>query len=163
MPVDARISLITVQRELKECQEDCKRYHWEISNIDEQNQTFIVKMKSPIDNELYVIEIKFDNYNEWPPYIEFIDPISDQRGTKKSYPLSSGGDYGSFFHPQHPSICHPCSRKAYQGYTGLHGDWNITGWQQNPYTGTLTNIRAILLAIYGRISNRKTYGGRMFG
>ena len=161
MTVDSRIVLTTVQSELHACEEDCKRYGWEISKIDEEKQTFIVKMKSPIDNEQYIIEIKFDNYNEWPPYIEFIDPTTDQNGTKNSYPLSKG-DHNSFFNTQHPCICHPCSRKAYKEYTGLHkDDWKMIGWQNNQSVGTLTDIRSILLAIYHRISNTMVYAGRM--
>jgi len=159
MTVDARIALATVQSELQTCEEDCKRYGWEISKIDEEKQTFIVKMKSPIDNEQYIIEIKFDNYNEWPLYIEFINPETDQKGTKNPYPLSIGV-HSSFFHTKQ-CICHPCSRKAYKEYAGVHTDWNIIGWQNNQSVGTLTNIRAILLAIYHRISNPTVYGGRM--
>lgn len=160
MTVDSRIALATVQSELQACEEDCKRYGWEISEIDGEAQTFIVKMKSPIDNEQYILEIKFDNYNEWPLYIEFIDPITKQRGTKNSYPLSKG-DHSSFFNEGKICICHPCSRKAYKEYTALHTDWNIIGWQNNQSVGALTNIRGILLAIYHRISNTLVYGGRM--
>lgn len=161
MSVDPRISLEIVRKELIDCQQDIKRYKWEISEIDEQSQTFIVKMKSPIDNQQYIIEIKFDNYKEWPLYIEFIDPVTNTRGTKNAYPVSDGS-YGNLFHST-PCICNPCSRKAYSEHRGPHADWNIIGWQQNPKTSSLTNIRAILRAIYYRISNPDIYRGRMNG
>jgi len=157
MAVDPRTSTAIVRKELEDCQNDALRNHWEISRIDEQNQIFTVKMKSPIDNEDYIIEMKFDNYKQLPLYIEFIDPKTGERGTKNAYPASKG-KFGVFFHG-FPCICHPCSRKAYT--PGPHGDWALTGWQQNPQIGLLTNIRAILLAIYSRISNEEEYGGRM--
>jgi len=160
MAVDPRTSVTIVRKELEDCQKDAIRNHWEISPIDEQNQIFTVKMKSPIDNQEYIIEIKFDNYKELPLYIEFIDPTTGEKGTKNAYPSSKGKTI--FFHGL-PCICHPCSRKVYrEAYTnGPHTDWTLTGWQQNPQVGSLTNIRAILLAIYSRISNEEEYGGRM--
>jgi hypothetical protein len=157
MAVDPRISVTIVRKELEDCQKDAIRNHWEISSIDEQNQIFVVKMKSPIDSQEYIVAMKFDNYKQWPLFIEFIDPATSERGTKNSYP-SSKGKSGGFFHG-FPMICHPCSRKAYP--PGPHNDWTLTGWQQNPQVGSLTNIRAILLAIYSRISNEDEYGGRM--
>jgi hypothetical protein len=159
MPVDPNTSLAIMQKELEACQVDASLHHWEISQIDEPNQVFTVKMKSPIDNEEYILEIKFDNYKEIPLYIEFIDPTTGERGTKNAYPASKGKT-GSFFHTNQ-CICHPCSRKAYSGLSGLHPEWTMAGWQSNEKTGTLTNIRAILSAIYYRISNEEEYGGRM--
>jgi hypothetical protein len=157
MVVDSRISLNIVRKELEDCQEDAIRNHWEISPIDEPNQLFKVKMISPIDKQEYIIEVKFDNYKEWPLHIEFIDPITGERGTKNAYP-SGKGKTGMFFH-SFPCICHPCSRKAYT--PGPHTNWTLIGWQQNPQVGSLTNIKSILLAIYSRISNEEEYNGRM--
>jgi hypothetical protein len=118
-------------------------------------------MKSPIDNQEYIIEIRFDSYKEIPLNIEFIEPNNPSaRGTKNAYPLGKG-KYGSFFHEKLPSICHPCSRKAYS--PDLHHEWELAGWQQNPQIGSLTNLRAILSAIYWRISDEDEYGGRMHG
>ncbi len=159
MTVDARTSLDIVRVELRNCEEDCTRYRWMLSTIDEKNQGFTVVMKSPIDGELYIIVIKFDNYKEWPLHIEFVDPGTGERGTKSAYPAPND-KIGGFFHEK-PCICHPCSRKAYQGYTDLHNDWSIVGWQQHQQVGALTDIRAILLAIYHRISNPEVYRGRM--
>jgi hypothetical protein len=159
MSVDPGISVNLVRKELGDCQEDLERFGWEISDLDEKGQTFTVKMQSPIDNEQYQLEIKFDNYKEWPLHIEFIDPSSGEKGNKNAYP-ADGGKCGSLFHG-HPCICHPCSRKAHKGYSNVHADWALIGWQQMPQTGTLTNIRAILRAIYFRISNPDIYKGRM--
>ncbi len=161
MSVDRRISINIVRQEVQDCQEDSQRFGWEISETNEETQIFTVKMKSPIDNEQYVIEIRFDNYKEWPLLIEFIDPKTGQKGTKVAYPAPSG-KFGGFFHEK-PCICHPCSRRAYKGYSDLHQEWNMSGWQQNLGCGDLKNIQSILRAIYFRISNPDTYRGRMRG
>lgn len=161
MAVDPRIALNNVRKELYECKDVADLYGWEISYINEKDQRFIVQLISPIDKEKYIIEIKFDNYKSIPLFIEFIDPISNKRGTRRAYPKSRGYA-GRFFHG-HPCICHPCSRKAYKSEGGPHKDWTLGGWRQNPHVGTLTTIKAILLAIYSRISNEELYGGRMSG
>jgi len=161
MAVDSRIALSNVRRELDECKDVADLYGWEISYINEKDQLFYVHMISPIDNEKYILVIKFDNYKSIPLFIEFIDPISNKHGIQRAYPKSQGFT-GRFFHG-HPCICHPCSRKAYKSESGLHTDWSLGGWRQNPRVGTLTSIKAILLAIYSRISNEDLYGGRMSG
>lgn len=159
MSVDPRISIEIVRKEIQKCQPAINRFNWEVSGVDGENQKFTVKMKSPIDAERYTIDIKFDNYKEWPLLIEFVDPVSGESGNKNAYPVG-GGKYGNLFH-NHPCICHPCSRKAYKELSGPHGDWSLIGWQRNPKVGTLTNIGAILRTIYSRISNRDIYKGRM--
>ena len=94
-----------------------------------------------------------------PLHIDFIDPESGKSGIQRAYPKSTG-NAGHWFH-NHPCICHPCSRKAYKTEGGPHRDWTLGGWRQNPKVGSLTNIKAILQAIYSRISNSDLYGGRM--
>lgn len=159
MSVDPRISIGIVRKELQKCQPDIERFNWEVSELDAKNQQFVTKMRSPIDDEQYIIEIKFDDYKELPLFIEFVDPVSGERGNKNAYP-TGGGKQGNLFH-NHPCICHPCSRKAYKEFSGPHADWSLIGWENNPNAGTLTNIGAILRAIYSRISNRDIYKGRM--
>ncbi len=158
--VDPAISLSIVRSELTQCHEDAVRYGWVISEIDEGNQLFTATMEAPIDGERYILEVRFDNYKEWPLYLEFIDPVTKQRGTKNAYPLNEGSN-SSFFHSQ-PCICSPCSRKAYAGFSNVHGDWtNLQGWQYHEKTGELKDIGAILRAIYFRISTKDYYRGRM--
>ena len=159
MSVDPRISIEIVRKEIQKCQPDIDQFNWEVSGIDVGNQLFKAKMKSPIDAEPYIVDIKFDNYKEWPLLIEFVDPVSGESGNKNAYPAGSG-KYGNLFH-KHPCICHPCSRKAYKELSGPHANWSLIGWERNPKVGTLTNIRAILRAIYFRISNQNVYKGRM--
>lgn len=161
MSVDPKISVATVKKELQDCEEDRKRFGWEISKVNEEAQCFTVAMRSPVDNQEFVMEIDFDNYKQWPLLIEFIDSRTGERGTKNAYPAPSG-QYGNFFH-NHPCICNPCNRKAYTKLGGPHADWDMAGWQQTPQVGSLTNIQAILRAIYSRISNPDVYRGRMNG
>ena len=156
MAVDKAVSLSIVKSELDKCRDNADKYGWEISTLDEDMLSFKVKMISPIDKEIFIVSFKCDNYQEWPPYIDFVDPISGQEGVKNAYPLNSDG----FFHPN-ILICHPCSRKAYGDLKGPHGDWNPIGWENHPKTGALKNIPAILLAIYERISQPEFYRGRM--
>lgn len=158
MTVDASISLSIVKKELEDCREDASAYGWEIDEPNEKDQTFTVKMKSPTDKEEYFIEMKFDNYKEYPLMIEFINPKTGEKGTKNAYPLNAD----SFFHT-FPCICHPCSRKAYSSVVqgAPHGDWTLAGWEANQGTGSLKTVRAILRAINSRIRNPELYKGRM--
>lgn len=160
MSVVPEISLSIVRAELSQCKDEADKYGWLISEIHEQAQVFTVKMQSPVDGETYVLEVKFDNYKEWPLYLEFIDPTTGQRGVKNAYPQNDGNHSG-FFHGQ-PCICNPCSRKAYHGYGGVHNDWkDLVGWQRHEKIGELKDIGAILRAIYFRISTKDNYRGRM--
>jgi len=150
------ISRKTIRAELKDCGDLCKPGCFEISEVDEKSQTLVVKMRSRIDQEEYILKTKLDNYREWPPLLEFIDPSTGQEGTKHAYPKCTD----SFFH-SFPCICNPCSRKSYDGYSGVHKDWNPAGWKQNSKVGSLTNLRAIFEAIYSRINSEELYTGRM--
>ena len=159
MSVDPKTSLKIVQEEIKECEGEAVCCGWVFSEIDEPTQTLTVTMTSPLDKERYILEVKFDNYKLWPPYLEFIDPESLQKGGKRAYPRNVGNN-ASFFH-DNPCICHPCSRKAYSNYGGPHGDWGeIAGWLRHPQVGGLTSIPNILRAVYGRISREDIYKGR---
>ncbi|RZL00897.1 MAG: hypothetical protein EOO89_30320 [Pedobacter sp.] len=147
------ISQATVEQEIEDAKEYSELYHWIISPIDTEKQKFTVLLQSPIDQEKYLLEFGFDDYPEKPYLIDFIHPESGERGLAKCFPKS----YDSFFHQQILVICHPCSRKAYQGYSNLHSDWNMTGWQK--LAGGMTSLKYILDAIYGRISNKIIYHG----
>jgi hypothetical protein len=157
LTVEPAISLTVVKKELEDCRQDASIYGWEISEINESTQTFSVKMRSPLDKEEYLIELKFDNYKEYPLLIEFINTKTGERGVRSAYPANTD----SFFHT-FPCICHPCSRKAYQQFVAgaPHSDWQLAGWQSNPQTLTLKSIRAILRAMNSRISNPEYYKGR---
>lgn len=167
MSVARSISLARVKSELENCAVYAANCGWLISEIDEPNQLFTVSMSSPLtlrkENdqpvyETFILEIRFDDFPELPLLMEFIDPKTNERGTKNAYPKSNN----SFFHPM-PCICNPCSRKSYKSFTSNapHGDWKLSGWQTNEKVGTLKTVDAILKAIYSRISDPETYAGRM--
>jgi hypothetical protein len=158
MIVDQKISILEVDRELSACREFLRSIGITLSDVDLEKLLFTAEISSSIDKEKYQIELRFDNYPAWPLFIEFIHPVTGERGTHRAYPKSTD----SFFHG-FPCICNPSSRKAYQSHTpgAPHGDWNLIGWRDNPQVGTLKTIDAILLAIYSRINNSQFYLGRM--
>jgi len=151
-------SIATIEAEIEVCKPNCEKFGWEISEINNSELSFSVKMFSPIDREIFLIRIDFKNYPEWPLLIEFIESDTGLVGTRRAYPLSK--KFGHFFH-SHPCICHPASRKAYTGYSNVHQDWNLSSWKQNPQVGSLVNLNAILEAIFFRINNEEVYAGRM--
>jgi len=156
MAVDKQVSLAIVKSELDKSRVAADKHAWEILELDEDAVSFRVKMISPCDKGIFIVSFKCDNYKEWPPLIDFVDPVSGQEGVKNAYPLSSDG----FFH-SNALICHPCSRKAYRDLKGPHADWNLTAWESHAKIGALKDIRAILSAIYERISQPEIYKGRM--
>ncbi len=153
MTIQADISLKTVVAEIKMCEANCEAFGWRVSEIDEANQTFTVTLISPADNEVYILEFKFDEYPALPYLIEFVDPETKQKATQHAYPKCTD----SFFHPN-LVICHQCSRKS---YSTLHKEWEIQNWRKG--AGGLINLKAILDAIYFRISDKSKslYVGRM--
>jgi len=158
MSVPSYISTATVAVEIEACQDNCKDYNWLISPVDEINQLFTISMTSSIDDEQYIIEFKFDNYPESPYLIDFICPTSGNLGVVPAYPRYTGDAFFNQYNGQ-GLICHPCSRKAYAGYTGLHTEWQAPNWRV--IAGGLINLNAILDTIYTRISNKTHYNGRM--
>ncbi len=157
MSVPANISLLTVEEEIEACYQNCKDYDWLISSIDEVNQSFTVEMRSPIDQEHYITEFKFDNYPETPYLIEFIHPTTKVKGAVNAYPKNNDSFFNQYV--GQGIICHPCSRKSYSGYTGLHGEWPIGNWKA--LAGSLTSLNAILNTIFTRLSTKTDYNGRM--
>lgn len=161
MSVDSSISIRMVKSELKACSDYAKKCGWLISDANESNLSFTVNMTSPIDNETYILSVIFSDYPELPLILDFIDPTTDELGSRNAFPNSDD----SFFHKRNPPfICSPCSRKAYtdfKGVKGPHSDWKMIGWRTNQKTGGLVDVVRILQTIYSRISNEKKYNGRM--
>jgi hypothetical protein len=155
MKVNKEVSIAIIQKEIAECK--AANYGWSFSPIDETNLTFQVEMQAK-DGDGYIVNIKFDNYKQWPLDVDFIDPITQELGVKTAYPFCKND---SFFHKDKVVICHPFSRRAYKGYTDLHTDWgDLTGWQSVPSLGQQRSLKPILESIYYRITG-DTYEGRM--
>ena len=150
----------------KECEEQFEDYRnvfatsmINISEIDILQKTihllphYILKL---IKKNIFY-KVKFDDYDEIPPLFEFIDPTTMIPGTRNAYPTSMTD---RFFH-HYPAICHPCSRKAYAGYSGIDSGWICLAWKNHSKTTGINNINAMLLAIHVRINDKSKYGGRM--
>ncbi|MCH7560596.1 MAG: hypothetical protein IIC67_04365 [Thaumarchaeota archaeon] len=151
-----------VTAELKQCESLVIPNYLEISTYDTKTQTFTVNLTSKIDDEKFILEVECENYNEWPPFLEFIDPVTREREILNAYPKCDD----SFFNKMKSigCICNPCSRKSYKGYSGPHKDdtsWVLTGWKSNPKVSSLTTLPAIITAIYHRINDKSKYEGRM--
>ena len=148
------VSLATVKQEIEEAMEGSEGYGWGFT-LNFENQSFTVLLQSPVDQEKYLLDFGFDDYPEKPYLINFIHPETGVVNCASCLPKG----HDSFFHPSVFTICHPCSRRAYAGYTGLHGDWNMTGWQT--IAGGMINLKFILIGIQERISNKNFYHGRL--
>lgn len=157
--MEKEISLEIMKGEIANCAIDKDAYGWEFSEIDEGNLTFTVKLLKSKDGEVYKLTVQFDNYKQWPPLLDFIDEETGRAGVKTAYPKCDD----SFFNVYNnvPVICHPYSRKAYRGYTGLHQDWGtFDRWAAITEHGKFESLRAFLVAVYGRLNSDK-YVGRM--
>jgi hypothetical protein len=157
MSVDKAISLAVIKKQIADCATLADDYQWKFSDIDEENQKFIVSMPD-LNGSLYHAEVIFNDFPEIPLLIDFIDPETGEKGTKKQYPLGKGD---SFFHAALPCICNPSSRKSYKECNPgpPHGDWTMIGWQNNAKVGDLKTLDKILLAIFFRINNPEKYEG----
>lgn len=145
----------TVQAEVRKARQYGESYGWEFSEPDFEKQLFTVLLTSPLDGELYLIEFTFDDYPKKPYLIEFLHPKTKERGQRKCFPKG----HDSFFNQSALVICHPCNRKAYKGYSGIHPDWDMAGWRL--IAAGMIELWSILDGMYGRISNKEFYDGRL--
>ncbi len=161
MSVDIEISRQHMRQELGLAREMATAHKWGIIP-DYVHLTVLVTMYAHT-GDLFIVDIRCDDYKEVPPLFEFIDPDTGERGTRHAYPKSTD----SFFHDSGPCICAPFSRKAYKAYapTGPHGDWKYGDWQtstaNNVHWGNYSMLGDMLGLIYTRLSRPDHYRGRM--
>ena len=133
-------------------------YGWKVLE-NRQNITVQVQMKSIVDQEVFILEAKCDDYKALPPYFEFIHPSANERGTKRCYPKD-----GSFFH-ETPCICVQWNRKAYKVEGGPHSDWQMTNWMSyRPGMATLGDMFHMVQMVINNTWNYQgsgKYQGRM--
>lgn len=159
MPVDPAVTRAVLEQELEEVRALGRTHKWGIIP-DFAHLTVTVTMYSHT-GDLFIIEARCDNYKEVPPFFEFIDPITGDRGRKAAYP--KGND--TFFHDA-PCICAPFNRKAYKTIDplGPHGDWNIGDWTHCTANGTAWENYSRLADMFGliqtRLSRPALYKGR---
>lgn len=161
MAVCRDVSLHYVLRELPRVEELADTYGWKV-DLDSEGLIVEVRMKAHT-GDLFEVEARCDDYKQIPPFIEFIDPDSGERGTRRAYPMG----LDSFFYHSTPCICAPFSRKAYKSVTpsGPHEDWNLSGWMDSTVQGVKWSNHSTLAGIFGMIQYRlhhpDLYKGRM--
>ncbi len=161
MAIDVEISRQHLRQELALVNGLAATSKWEIAP-DLEHLLVTVKMHAHT-GDLFVVEAKCDDYKEVPPFFEFIDPATGERGVRRAYPKT----IDSFFHDSGPCICAPFSRKAYKSVvsTGPHNDWTFGDWQtsraSNVNWSNFSRLGDMLGLIYTRISRPDLYRGRM--
>jgi len=161
MAVNVEISRQYVRQELALAEELAATCRWEVTP-DLDRLVVLVKMRAHT-GDLFVVEAKCDDYKEVPPFFEFIDPDTGERGTRHAYPKTTD----SFFHDSALCICAPFSRKAYKSAvpTGPHEDWKFGDWQtstaSNVHWSNFAKLGDMFGLIYTRVSRPDFYRGRM--
>jgi len=80
--MEKEISLQIMREEIEACQQEQDLYGWEFSSIDEGNLTFTVRLLKTMDGEIYKLYVQFDNYPQWPPFLDFIEESTGTIGIK---------------------------------------------------------------------------------
>ena len=161
MSVDPEVSRQYLRQELELMTELAATQKWEVA-ADYDQLIVVVKMHAHT-SDLFIVEAHCDDYKEVPPFFEFIDPETGERGSNYAYPKTTD----SFFHNSGPCICAPFSRKAYKSVvqTGPHGDWSFGDWQtstaSNVHWANYSKLGDMFGLIYTRLSRPDLYKGRM--
>ena len=162
MAVHPDVSRQYVRREMCLVDELADIYGWEVCS-DYDGLIVIVRMQAHTGDR-FIVEARCDHYKEMPPYIEFTDPVSGEKGIRRAYPRPKSD---SFFHRSGPCICAPFNRKAYKSVvaTGPHGDWDPSDWMNSTAGGVRWSNYSTLGDMFGliqtRLSRPDLYGGRM--
>lgn len=135
MSVAREVTCAVLEEELAAMHTLAASFGW-IVTTDFDLLTVTVKMTSRVDNEVYILEARCDDYKELPPFFEFIHPKTRERGAYCCYPNG-----GSYFH-SHPCICVEWNRKTYlDGPHKGQGDWQLGDWQRKrPSMNTLGDM-----------------------
>jgi hypothetical protein len=114
------------------------------SVMTEERPAFLITFKNR-KGELFYVEILCVEYPKHPPTVEFLDSVSERRGTRDLYP--------SCFH-QTPCVCARYNLKAYKQHGGPHDDWRLIDWKLPTAGGVaIKNLREILSDLHGKISD----------
>src|SRR5262245_37219860 len=103
MAVDPEISREYLRQDLTLLSELAATHGW-VVRPDFERLLVVVRMQAHTGDP-FVIEAKCDDYKEIPPFFEFIDPDTGERGTRRAYPKTTD----SLFHDSGPCICAPFS------------------------------------------------------
>lgn len=161
MAVSPEISGLYLRDEILLLEDLASTYRWKVA-VDYDTLTVKVEMRA-FNGDLYIVEVRCDNYKEIPPLFEFIDPDTGVSGTRHAYP--KGTD--SFFHGSGPCICAPFNRKAYKAFApdGPHEEWNPVDWTKsranNVTWANYSKLGDMLGLIQTRLNRGDYYRGRM--
>jgi hypothetical protein len=154
LPLD--IIRVNFERELPRARECAERHGWK---WQDNVEGLIARAEfTALDGERFILQGEFDEYKAKPPFLEFEEPDTGMRGTRKAYPKSND----SFFHPNGPIICAPFSRKAYRE---VHKRWQFGDWMTSKENGVnwaqYSTIAGMFALVYNRITHPDCYKGRM--
>jgi len=162
MAVDPEVSRQHLREELALVSELAAARKWEI-NPDFERLRLGVRLRAH-NGDVFILEVQCDDYKELPPFFEFLDPETNERGNAHAYPKT----IDSFFHTSGPCICAPFNRKAYKSVvpTGPHGDdWKLGDWQTSTASkinwANYSKLGDMLGLIDTRLSRPDLYKGRM--
>ena len=150
--VPPEVSLHHVQVELQRAEPIVELFGLDVdsSMLSEADLRIRVTGASRVDDEEYTVEMSFDGYRVIPPFVEFLDPKTEEAGTRSAYPTGFHG---------HPCICARFNRKTYGGHSGLHKKWKFGDWAS--VRGT-EDIGGMLNHIFASINDYLgTYKGRV--
>lgn len=152
MSVDPDISRQIIREEVEAMSALASTYGWTV-NLDFPKLTVTLHMRSNVDNQVFIVEAKCDDYKALPPIFEFIHPETSERGTPTCYPAG-----GSYFHKT-PCICVQWNRKAYRQLGGPHGNWEMINWMKA--RPGMTTLGDMFHLIQIEINKKSQYTGRM--
>lgn len=156
MTLPLEIARANFQQELPRAMECARAHGWDLT---EDLDTLTVRVSfTALDNESFILCGAFDEYKAKPPFLDFEEPGTGQRGTAKAYPKG----HDSFFHSTGPCICAPFNRKAYKD---VHPGWRCEDWTTSTESGVrwsqYSTMAGMLTLIHTRITNPAYYKGRM--
>lgn len=150
MSVAPEITRAILKEEIEAMKPLAASFEWTVTS-DFETLVVTVKMRSRVDNEVYIVEARCDDYKELPPFFEFIHPETGERGIQRGYPNG-----GSYFH-SHPCICVEWNRKTY--INGPHQrDWQLANWQSK--RPSMTALGDMFHLIQTEINKKGQYVGR---
>ena len=122
MALDLEVVRFNFQKEVVRARERAALFKW---GWKDDPLALTVRVEyTAVDSERYILVGEFDDYKEKPPLLEFEEPGTGVRGTRRAYPQG----HDSFFNTTGPTICAPFSRKAY--VTVHSGGWQFKDWMK---------------------------------
>lgn len=156
--MNAEVTARVVEAELNAVERKLEDAPGEVIERGENPPSVRLKLESRIDGEVYYLEGVFDDYPQKPGLWEFYHPGDDEKGKVDHYPDDEAKHGLDTIFLDDPVICHPASRRAYAGYTGKHGGWEMKEWRTIE-EDSIDSIPRFVDMILSRI-NSDLYNGR---